>query len=422
MTGTTRPARRRRHLLRWLLPLLILLLAWPLFRMFEPVLTWSSGWQPMPGNHPPAVHRADADWTAIAAEADAGLLAAHRRLQTPALSAAIAIDGVEVWAGAVGWADVDARRPVDLDSAFRIGSSSKAINALAIGRLVDAGSLDLDRPVRDFLPELPSHYDAVTTRMAISHTAGIPDYGLCLCFPIWEHRNRRHFTGVRDALQVFVDRPLLFAPGSDFRYSSYGANVAGAVAAAVAGTSYIDMLQQAVFAPLRMSGSGADDATAVVPRRVAFYEVTENQYKLADATDNSIRYPSGGLLSTPADMLAVGNAWLGNGLLSEATLARLLTPQAIAGGRDNPQGYALGIRVSDQRKLFDDTVTTRFYSHHGTAIGSTSYFAVYPEYRLVVSMMMNMGQSSVDAIAPEATRLVELFISERLRREAADAD
>lgn len=326
------------------------------------------------------------------------------------------IDGKRVWASAVGMADLAHSRPVDLASSFRLGSSSKAVNAVAMGRLIDAGKLDIDRSVRRYLPDLPSTYEPVTTRLAVSHMAGIPDYGWCLCFPIWEHLNRRHFGGVHEALGVFENRPLLFTPGDGFHYSSYGVNVAGAVIEAVAGKPYNAFIADAVLRPLHMTHSGADLVDANNPRRVAFYEVTEGKFKLAGAVDNSIRYPSGGMLSTPSDMLALGNVFLGNGLLSEATRRQLLTRQKLHDGSNNPQGYALGIRVSDDKPLFDHTLTTAFYSHHGTAVGSASYFAIYPQYGLVVSIMMNKGQENMDAMAPEANRLVELFIAKAIDR------
>lgn len=411
------PSRRR----KFIIPLLLvaaLALAWCLFGMFEPLLTWSSGWQPLPEKIGNSARVSDPAWKTIAAQADAHLLDARSRLQTPALSAAIMIDGHRVWASAAGLADVAHSRAVELDSSFRLGSTSKAVNAVAMGRLIDADKLDIDRSVRHYIPDLPPAYDAVTTRLAISHTAGVPDYSLCLCFPIWEHKNRRHFTGVRAALRVFENRPLLFEPGDGFQYSSYGANVAGAVLEAAAGKPYNQFVADAVLRPLRMSHSGADVFDADNPHRVVFYEVTEGQYKPADSVDNSLRYPSGGMLSTPSDMLALGNAFLDEGLLTDATRKRLLIAQKLRDGSDNPQGYALGMRVFDDKKLFEDKVTTTFYSHHGVAVGSTSYFAVYPEYGLVVSMMMNKGQENMDALGPEANRLVELFVAEVIRRNA----
>ena len=410
------PTRRRRRVLPWLL--LLLPLGWIVFRLFEPVFTWSSGWQPLPEvDSGSIVTTSDPDWTTVARQADDILRDARDRLQTPALSAAISVDGRRVWAGAIGWADVAQARTVDLDSRFRLGSTSKAINAIAMARLIDAGKLDIEQSVRRYIPDLPETYEPVTTRLAISHTAGVPDYGLCLCFPIWEHRNRRHFDGVREALRVFENEPLLFEPGTGFRYSSYGANLAGAVLEAAAGQPYREYVDAAVFAPLRMRHSGFDVVGDDDPQRAAFYEVAEGSYKLADPVDNSIRYPSGGMLSTSSDLLALGQVLLGGDVLQDATRTALLTPQPLRDGSANPQSYALGIRVFADKALFGDTVHTRFYSHHGTAVGSTSYFAVYPEYGLVISMLMNKGQESVDAMAPEANRLVELVVAETLRRK-----
>ena len=410
------PTRRRRRMLPWLL-LLLLPLGWLVFRLFEPVFTWSSGWQPLPDMASAlVVSTSDPDWAGVATQADEMLRDTRARLQTPALSAAISVDGQRVWAGAVGWADVAQARTVDLDSRFRLGSTSKAINAVAMARLIDAGKLDIEQSVRRYVPDLPDTYESVTTRLAISHTAGVPDYGLCLCFPIWEHRNRHHFDGVREALHVFEDEPLLFEPGTGFGYSSYGANLAGAVVEAAAGQPYRDYVDAAVFAPLQMRQSRFDVADVDDPQRASFYEVTEGSYKLADPVDNSIRYPSGGMLSTASDMLALGQVLFDGDFLKDTTRTALLTPQPLRDGSANPQGYALGIRVFADKALFDDTVHTRFYSHHGTAVGSTSYFAVYPEYGLVISMLMNKGQENLDAMGPEATRMAELFVAEVLRR------
>jgi serine beta-lactamase-like protein LACTB len=410
---------RRKRLRTVTFVVLAAALAWLLFRLFEPVFTWSSGWQPLPDIDAAATGIVEPDWAGVGAAADQRLAQARQRLQTPALSAAVLIDGRRVWASAVGLADIAAGRAADLDTQFRLGSTSKAINALAAGVLIDAGRLDMDSSVREHVPDLPAHYQPVSVRHAISHTGGVPDYGLCLCFPVWEHRNRRHFAGVRDALRVFEDRPLLFAPGTGFGYSSYGANVAGAVIEALAGQEYTAFVAAAVFRPLAMRHSGADRAGVAAPNRAAFYEVSDGGWKLADKVDNSIRYPSGGMLSTPSDMLAVGHAFLGQGVVSAATLAQLLTPQALADGSANPQGYALGIRVANDKRMFDGEVVTTIYSHHGTAVGSTSYFAVYPEYRLVVSLLMNKGQDGIDAFVAEANPLVELFIGELRTRPAS---
>lgn len=414
----------RRILRRLLIVTLLLGVVWLSYRLFEPVLVWNIGWQSLPADAAFVVDAADAeysdpDWRELAVPAAQRLHDARRKLEAPALSAAVSVRGKRVWAGATGFADLESGRTANLASRFRLGSTSKAVTSVAIGTLLDAGRLDLDLPVNHYISDLAPPMANVTTRQALSHTAGVRNYGVCLCFPIWEHLNRRAFVSGRDTLRVFENDALLFAPGAGFAYSSHGYNIAGAVIEAAAATSFLDYLQRAVFDPLQMNRSGGDFADTVHADRVSFYETQDGNFKSAFRVDNSNKWPSGGLLSTPSDMLALGHAMLSDDLLSAATREHLLTPQQLADGSENPQGYALGWRVSDQKKLFNDTVTTPIISHHGTAVGSTSYFAVLPEFGLVVSVMMNKGQENIGAIAQEATAIAELFVADLQRREAA---
>lgn len=423
MTPAPTAAPSRRNARRVVVFAAMLGLAWLGFRFIEPMLVWNLGWQPLPQPAVDVALQPDAayvapEWQALAAPTAARLRDARARLHAPAISAAVSIDGQRVWAVAVGLADVESGRPANLTSRFRLGSSSKAVTSVAIGTLLDAGRLDLELPAKHYIPDLAQPLADITTRQAMSHTGGVRNYGVCWCFPIWEHLNRKAFANVRESLRPFENDALLFAPGSDFAYTSLGYNLTGAVIEAITKRPFPDFVQRAVFDPLGMTHSGGDFANATVSDRVSFYETQDGRYKPAFRVDNSNKWPSGGLLSTPSDMLALGHAVLSDKLLSAATRERLLAPQRLADGRDNPQGYALGWRVSDDKKLLNDTIATRIVSHHGTAVGSTSYFAALPEYGLVLSVMMNKGQENLDAMVPEATALMELFVAELHRREA----
>jgi hypothetical protein len=74
-----------------------------------------------------------------------------------------------------GWADVAARRPVDAKTLFEIGSISKSFTAIALLQLSEAGLVDLQAPVRRYLPwfSVRSRYEAITIHHLLSHTAGI---------------------------------------------------------------------------------------------------------------------------------------------------------------------------------------------------------------------------------------------------------
>src|SRR5690606_37035777 len=72
-------------------------------------------------------------WDETSAEAEAWLVETRAAIGAPALSAAVSVDGERVWAGVAGYADLAARKAATLETAFRIGSSSKALTSIAIG-------------------------------------------------------------------------------------------------------------------------------------------------------------------------------------------------------------------------------------------------------------------------------------------------
>ncbi len=87
-------------------------------------------------------------------------------------------DGVSVWRGAAGLADVTTGRPVTPDMRHRVGSITKTFTAAAVMQQVERGQIRLDAPVGHYLPTLVpgERGDAITVRMLLNHTSGLADY------------------------------------------------------------------------------------------------------------------------------------------------------------------------------------------------------------------------------------------------------
>lgn len=366
------------------------------FKLFEPVFTYRSGWNPLPQGASLTGETIDPERTEQGTAAEAALQSGRERMNAPAVSAALSIDGRLVWRGAVGLADVERRVNADFNTRFRIGSTSKAATAVGVGVLIDRRRLRLDQPIAKF-----PH--SVTLGQVMSHRAGIRNYGLCFCFPIWEHQNRRHFRNINEQVGVVAESPLLFRPGADFAYTSLGFNLAGAAIEQASGQTYGTYMNRTVFGPLGMTRTSLSEADAA-----KFYETEPGHYKRACAVDNSIRWPSGGIISTPTDMVALGNAMLDDRLLSAAT-RRLLVTVPDAGRTQDGRIYAYGWRISDWT-LFDGRLTLDSYHHNGTAVGSTSVFVVLPERRMVLSVMMNKGGEDVAELSTVADQILQAFI------------
>ncbi len=380
------------------------------FKMFEPIFVYTSGWDDMPKTEsvPMLAELENQDWAEESIRAQDAVARLYPQTNAPALSTAVAIDGELAWRMAMGYADLEALKPISLSHRFRLGSTSKAVTSIAVGVLFDRYDIDLDAPIQTYVPTFPEKQWTVTLRQAMSHTAGVRNYSLCFCFPAWEHLNRRRFASVTDSLRVIADSPLLYEPGTQHSYTSLGYNLAGAAIEHVSGLGFGDFIDEAVFTPLGMTSSGLDIIDREDNMMTRFYEVEEGRYKPATFVDNSIRWPSGGMFSTPGDMVLLGAALVDDRLLSEAVRQRLLEiPEGAS--YSGEQGYALGWRITELE--IGDNLVAKAYHHNGTAVGSTSVFIVLPEYNIIISTMMNRGDTNVEDLYQVSEAILSEFMA-----------
>jgi CubicO group peptidase (beta-lactamase class C family) len=387
------------------------------FKLFEPVFVYRTGWEPMPSQFPAGQAHGTQDWRGIGADLDAMLAQARAKLNAPSLSAAISVNGQIVWANAVGFEDIGQKIPASAATAYRLGSTAKAVTSVLAGVLIDKGAIDLEAPLSRYMPDLAAPMAGLTVRQIMSHTGGVRNYRLCFCFPAWENLSTRHFDGPqREILRGYEADPLIFKPGEGFAYTSLGYNAIGGVIEAASGAGFGAALQKMVTGPLGMTATALEDGRAG-PARAIPYETEPGQFKSAFPVDNSNKYPSGGMIGSPSDMTRLGHAMIAASLFSAATRDRLIDPQELKDGTPNDQGYALGWRYNPKAELSGGKRVTRRYGHHGTAQGATSFFQIYPDEGVVVSVMMNKGQQSLDALTAEAMPLVERAFSELDRRK-----
>lgn len=143
-------------------------------------------------------------------------------------------------------------KPVTADaSLFRIGSVSKTFTYLETLKLIDAGKLDLDAPVNDYLPaalKLPDDgYPPVLLRHLLTHTAGYEDSAFGHLFA----KDPQHALTLADYLQRH--RPArVRAPGTHAVYSNYSVALLGAVLAQVGGSDFETLIERDLFKPMGM--------------------------------------------------------------------------------------------------------------------------------------------------------------------------
>lgn len=151
-------------------------------------------------------------------------------------------------------------RPVTAQTPFRIGSITKSFTALAVMQLVEAGKIELDAPVRRYLPWFRAADEAASARITVRHllnqTSG---FSTLAGNAYWGSQDGLEAT-VRSLRAVELSQPA----GTHFQYSNVNYTIAGLVVEAVSGQPYADYIAQHIFAPLAMRHSYATPAPALV--------------------------------------------------------------------------------------------------------------------------------------------------------------
>ena len=313
--------------------------------------------------------------------------------ELPGLSVAVGLDGEIVWSQGFGWADIEQRIPVRPSSKFRVGSVAKPMTASLLALLVEEGKVDLDAPVQRYVPSFPEKRAPITTRQLAGHIAGIRHYRGD------EFLSARYYGSVLEGLTIFQDDALLFEPGTDYSYSSYGWNLVSAVIEGATGESYLRQMDERVFGALGMDDTVADENRLIVLDRVRPYVRNEDgRFENAPYVDNSYKWAGGGFVSTAEDLVRFGFGHLEPGFLKAETLELLHTSQKTRDGEET--GYGVGWRI------WTDESGRDVVGHGGGSVGGTTRLAVYPASGLVVALITNL--SDAPALSEEA--IADLFL------------
>lgn len=229
-----------------------------------------------------------------------------------------------------GFADIHSGRPMAHDTVFWIASMSKTITALALMMQVDAARVDLDRPVRDYLPEFTPkilRYSAdrsrvlhveperpITVRMVLSHTAGLP-YMSTLEHPTSDA------APIATQVQGYALTPLIREPGGDYAYADAGLNVAARIIEVCEGEPFEEVLQRRLFDPLGMVDTTFWPNEQQLARLATSYSSGPDGFvpaaigELTEPYSDRSRHPAagGGLFSTAPDVAALCRLFLGRG-------------------------------------------------------------------------------------------------------------
>ena len=311
----------------------------------------------------------------------------------PVASVAIGVaKGSEtLWLEAYGWADSQAKRPATPRTIYAIGSLAKSVTATSALALISQGRLNFDTPIHELIKKegrllsLGGVFAHVTTKHLLNSTAGIP-HG---------YVSYRADAGSTDQLCSGPQGFICFPPGEVFEYSNNSFGTLQSVVESVTGTSFDNVLQQLVFAPLEMTGSLA-----------CFDAERSNEYATAHDRDGTpiVRFhhtPEGGLglFSTARDLLRFGMFHVGTlkadqGLPFDEQMRRLIH---VPGDGENAVRFQLGWWMSGK----DTSVS------NGSIRGANANLTIVPKDELVVVVLANQTTALADELSNQIVALLE---------------
>ena len=309
-------------------------------------------------------------------------------LEVPGVAVGVLL-GDEEHVAVHGVTSVEDPLPIDRHTLFQIGSTGKTYTATAIMRLVERGAIDLDAPVRTYVPELKLKDETVardvTVLHLLNHSAG------------WDGDLFKETGEGDDALERYVelmaDIEQITPLGQTVSYNNASLGLAGLVIQRVTGMTYEQTVKELVLDPLGLERSLFE------AKQIMTYRFSNGHKRSQDGTITVTRpwdtgrygAPMGGLASDVDDQLAWARFHLGDGatpggerLLEPATMERMQQPTIESPG--NALGDAVGISW-----LLRNVEGVRVVAHGGDTAGQHSIFELAPDHRFAITSMTNCG-------------------------------
>ncbi|HEY9225725.1 MAG TPA: serine hydrolase [Gemmatimonadaceae bacterium] len=369
---------------------------------------------------------------------DAYIANAVKTWKIPGIGVAIVRNDSVLFTKGYGTLAVNSTTPVNENTLFEIGSSSKAFTATLVAMLVGDGKLRFDDRITDYLPDFrmydPLASAEVTLRDALTHRSGIARGEL-----VWLGSGLSRAEVLRHVRFLKPESPFR----SKWSYQNMMFLAAGEAAAKAAGTTWEDLVQKRIFTPLGMTSSMPTGVGLSNPNAAKPHGMDHDTAFVKPPFDAVNIAPAGSILSTAHDMAQWLRLQLGDGkfegkqIVASAPLRETHTPQMLMGagggrGRGNeavPQTvfstYGMGWMVEDHRRNL-------VWQHGGNTPGMTAAVGMMPERKFGVVVLSNMQSAQLPELimryifdreisAPPKDLSGEAYTRMLAQRKAADS-
>ncbi len=306
-----------------------------------------------------------------------------QRTPIPGLAVGVWHDGIEQVAG-FGVTSVENPLPVTPDTLFQVGSISKTFTATALMRLREMGKVDLDTPIRAYLPDFRLRDEQVAARVTIkhllTHTGGwLGDYFNDFGFG----------DDAQAKMLIEIAKLPQFTPlGEVWSYCNTGFNIAGRIVEVITGQTYEAAIKEMILDPLDMKLTFFFPHDVMTHRFAVGHEIVEKGAVVARPWPiGRAGHPVGGVVSGVIDLLKYARFHMGDGL-------GLLKPESIK-LMQTPIIQGSGLDVFGLSWFITPIGDVHVLRHGGATHGFTADFTIVPSRQFAIATLTNSDEGSV---------------------------
>ncbi|MCA1660676.1 MAG: serine hydrolase [Novosphingobium sp.] len=300
----------------------------------------------------------------------------------------------------IGHADTASRRPVDPDTLFAAGSTTKAFTSFGVGLLADQGKLTFDTPVVEYLPrfQMADHKatELVTLRDMLSHRTGLPRHDA-----LWYNKND---FALSDLPPLFANLESSAPIRAEWQYNNLMYMTAGYVAQVKSGAaSWETFTRDRILTPLGMTRTNFSVERMDNDRNAALAYKLDEARNIVNIPRRNIDAvgPAGSINTSARDMaqwLLVhmnGGKYRGRQIINPATLSDLHSPLIPVGGR--PEFKEFSNAFYGMAWMIDNYRGHRRIQHGGNIDGFTARVTFFPDAGIGTVIFMNMQGTPLPA-------------------------
>jgi len=240
-----------------------------------------------------------------------------------------------------GVADTATHTPMQTDFYSRIGSLTKTFTVTAMLQLVDQGKLELDDPISKYVAGVPSG-DQITLRELAGMRSGLVTYDDVAAFTDSYIADPHQSFSPAQLLGYALDKPLQFAPGTQYHYCNTNIVLLGLVVEKQSGQRLPDYISEHILAPLKMTHTSFATTAAFPDPHAQGYTVLQGPEQTATDWNPSWAWAAGNMISTLDDMRIWARA-LGTGTLLTPQTQRQRLDSTVPMNAEKSAFYGLGI-------------------------------------------------------------------------------